>query len=212
MKRIIFKILGFIQRHLYSYSFSTLLRKKETEIRSIWLRPLFKECHTSVRIGRIAALRGAEFISIGKGSVFQDGIQLTAWKSSSDIAPHVSIGTDCHFGANNHITVINKLVIGEGFLSGKFVTITDNSHGASDYDSMLIAPQKRAIVSKGPVVIGKNVWIGDKATILPGVTIGDGAIVAANSVVSKDVPPYSVVAGIPAVVKKQNKYETFRNN
>lgn len=61
------------------------------------------------------------------------------------------------------------------------------------------------MVSKGPVIIGKNVWIGDKATILPGVTIGEGAVIAANSVVSKNVPPFSVVGGIPARIIKQNQ-------
>ena len=52
---------------------------------------------------------------------------------------------------------------------------------------------------------GRNVWIGDKATVLPNVTIGDGAIIAANAVVAKDVPPYSVVAGCPAKVVKTIK-------
>jgi maltose O-acetyltransferase len=53
------------------------------------------------------------------------------------------------------------------------------------------------------VRIGDDVWIGGHATILPGVTIGDGAVVAAGAVVTKDVPPYTVVAGVPArVVKK----------
>ena len=89
-------------------------------------------------------------------------------------------------------------------LTGKWVTITDNSHGETDKDTLGMRPQKRTITSKGPVVIGNNVWIGDKATILPGVTIGDGAVIAANAVVTKDVPPYSVVGGNPAKVIKRN--------
>ena len=56
--------------------------------------------------------------------------------------------------------------------------------------------------NRGDTVVGNDVWIGQNATILPGVTIGDGAIVGANAVVAKDVPPYSVVAGNPAEVKK----------
>jgi acetyltransferase-like isoleucine patch superfamily enzyme len=65
-------------------------------------------------------------------------------------------------------------------------------------------PIKRPIISKGPVIIGNNVWIGDKATILSDVKIGDGAIIAANAVVTKDVPAYSMAAGIPAQVIKTN--------
>lgn len=68
-----------------------------------------------------------------------------------------------------------------------------------------LPPLFRPLFSKGPVIIGKNVWIGDKATILPGVTIGDGSIIGANSVVTKDVPAYSVVAGNPAKIIKTIK-------
>ena len=61
---------------------------------------------------------------------------------------------------------------------------------------------KRELVSKGPIVIGDNVWIGDKVTILSGVTIGSHAVIAANAVVTKDVPAYSVVAGNPGKIMK----------
>ena len=90
-------------------------------------------------------------------------------------------------------------------MTGKWVTITDNQHGGTDYESLNIMPSKRLLKSKGAVVIGDNVWLGDKVSVLPGVTIGEGAIVAANSVVTHDVPPFCVVAGCPAkVVRKLN--------
>ena len=85
------------------------------------------------------------------------------------------------------------------------MTITDNSHGDTLYETLQTPPHKRKLVSKGPVIIEDNVWIGDKATVLPGVTIGKGAIVAANAVVTKDVPPYCIVAGIPAKIVKEIK-------
>ena len=56
-----------------------------------------------------------------------------------------------------------------------------------------------------PVVIGNDVWIGSRVTILPGVTIGDGAVIGASSVVTKDVEPYTVVAGNPAEIIKRRK-------
>ena len=119
--------------------------------------------------------------------------------------PFLKIGSHCSFGAYNHITCANRVIIGDSCLTGKWVTITDNSHGETDLDSLCLPPGKRPITSKGPVVIGNNVWIGDKATILPGVTIGDGAVIAANAVVTKDVPDYSVVGGNPAKILKRNK-------
>ena len=92
--------------------------------------------------------------------------------------------------------------IGKNLLTGRWVTITDNGHGSVDFETMQQTPINRRLFSKGDVAIGDNVWIGDKATILPGVTIGDGAVIAANSVVTKDVPAYSVAAGNPARVLK----------
>lgn len=62
----------------------------------------------------------------------------------------------------------------------------------------LFRPLSRLQYSKGEVAIGRNVWIGDKVTVLPGVHIGDGAIIGAGSVVTGDVPAYAVVAGNPA--------------
>ena len=67
----------------------------------------------------------------------------------------------------------------------------------------MVSPRERNIYSKGPVIIGNNVWIGDKVTICPNVTIGDGAIIGANSVVTKDVPAFSIVAGSPVRIIKQ---------
>ena len=64
-------------------------------------------------------------------------------------------------------------------------------------------PNVKDLTNKGDTVVGNDVWIGQNVTILPGVHIGDGAIIGANSVVAKDVPPYSVAAGNPAVVKKK---------
>ncbi len=100
-----------------------------------------------------------------------------------EIKDHVSIGE------YSHITCANHIEIGNGVLTGRFVLITDNSHGKSDISEMAAPPLSRSIYSKGPVIIGQNVWIGDKVTILPNVTIGNGAIIAANAVVTKNIPP-----------------------
>ena len=64
-------------------------------------------------------------------------------------------------------------------------------------------PENRASMIPAPVVIGKNVWIGSHVTVLAGVTVGDNSVIAAGAVVTKDVPPSVVVAGVPArVIKK----------
>lgn len=159
---------------------------------------------------------GEKYIHIKDGTAFGSYLYLTAWDSftyvengveqKQQFTPDITIGKSCYFGAFNHITCINKIHIGDDCLTGKWVTITDNNHGDTTLESMNVSPIRRKLVSKGPVIIGNKVWIGDKATILSGVTIGDSVIVAANSVVTKDVPEYSVVAGNPARVIKKIKF------
>lgn len=206
MKRIIFWFLSFVQRHLYSWKSLAWARMKRMEIRSYWLCSAFRQCPRTVRFGKIGEIQGAESISIGEESWFSDWFYLTAWNSygEKELNPELTIGAHCIFGSFNHISCTNKIVIGDYCMTGKWVTITDNNHGRTDQDSLDVAPAHRDIVSKGPVIIGKNVWIGDKATILPGVKIGDGAVIAANAVVTKDVPAKSVVAGSPARVIPRN--------
>lgn len=191
------------------------IRKLESYLRSQWIRSEFK-LFDRCTMGKIGLLRGMQYIEVGEQTGFGDWIYLTAWdcypcinlQGKEEIQyfhPSIKIGSRCSFGAFNHITAINRIVIGDGCLTGKWVTITDNSHGNTELSSLRIPPSRRPIVSKGAVVIGNNVWIGDKATILPGVTIGDGAVIAANAVVTKDVPAYSIARGIPAVVEKNKK-------
>jgi len=113
------------------------------------------------------------------------------------------IGDNCSIGEYAQITAINKITIGDGLLTGRYVYIGDNSHGGLSREEAIVPPVRRKLKSKAEIKIGRNVWIGDKVTILGGVSIGDNAIVGANSVVTKDVPSNCVAVGMPArVVKK----------
>lgn len=146
-------------------------------------------------------LNGKKQIRIGRRTNIHSYTTLSVWSKNGNLC----IGDDVSIGSGCHITAVNRIKIGNGVLLGKYVTITDNSHGNNIRSESEIMPMYRPVVSKGGVCIGDNVWIGEKATILPGVSIGDGAIIGANSVVSKDVPPYSIAAGIPAKVIKELK-------
>lgn len=152
-------------------------------------------------------LRGEKYISVHNGACIDNGGILTAWDNYAGLSynPEISIGDNSYIGEFSHITAINQIVIGKNVLTGRYVYISDNSHGDTSYDKVSIPPISRPLTSKGPVIIDDNVWIGERVCILPGVHIGFGAIVAANSVVTKDVPPYSVVGGVPARIIKTIK-------
>lgn len=171
---------------------------------SLWVSYRFSNCHLYF-MRPINYTYGEKNIKIGNGTSFGRLAVITAWSEHNgrEYSPQIQIGENCAFGDYIHITAINQINIGNNVLTGRWVTITDNGHGNTDSHDLIIPPSKRVLVSKGAVIINDNVWIGDKATILPGVTIGEGAVVAANSVVSKDVPPYCIVAGNPAIIIKR---------
>ncbi len=201
MKFLVFKVIRSISKHRGGDIFNILTTKWRI-IKTQWIAGKLAEVGEGVFFCQIEMLHCPQYIHIGAGSYFDQGLYLTAWKKLQN-APLLTIGNYCSFGAYNHITCANKIIIGNNVLTGKWVTITDNSHGETDLSTLKMPPSTRPITSKGPVTIGNNVWIGDKATILPGVTIGEGAVIAANAVVTKDVPPFSVAAGNPAIIIKR---------
>ena len=159
-------------------------------------------------LSTFCSLSGSKHITFGNRVAIGHDVRLTAldkWQSNDELqhfTPQIIIGNNCRIGDNAHITAINSIKFGNNVLLGPKVLITDNGHGTVEERFSDVAPNKRPLYSKGPVIIEDNVWIGEKASIMPGVTIGKGSIIAANSVVTKDIPPYSVAAGIPAKVIK----------
>ena len=144
---------------------------------SLWLNKKFK-CKKGLFYPFMRGRIGEDCVCMGNNCRFGKGAILAAHKlhNGHKFTPEIAIGNNCDFGDYIHITCINKIVIGNNLLTGRFVLISDNSHGKADFDNMTEDPNKRILCSKGPVIIGDNVWIGDKASILSNVKIGDGAI------------------------------------
>lgn len=192
---------------IINYQLYLKVKAQICKVRSFWLSKQFLSMGKKCKFEGIGYLKGLNYISIGDNVHFDQMLYLTAWGKFGEqqFYPQIIIQSDSSFGAFNHITSINKIVIGKACLTGKFVTISDNNHGSTSLSDLKKSPLCRELVSNGEIIIGDNVWIGDKATILGNVKIGDGAVIAANAVVTKDVPPYSVAAGNPAKVIKINK-------
>lgn len=111
---------------------------------------------------------------------------------------HTDCGKNIHVGKNVFLNMGCKfqdqggIYLGNGALIGHNVVLATLNHAKS--------PKDRSSMLPAPIHIGKHVWIGSNATVLPGVTIGDGAIVAAGAVVTHDVPENTIVGGVPARV------------
>ena len=110
-----------------------------------------------------------------------------------------------------HITAAQSVEIGNNVLMASKIYISDCSHGGYTEDTQssnpLVAPIDRPLSVK-PVKIEDNVWLGEFVSVLPGVTIGQGTIVGANSVVSKSLPPNVIAVGSPAKPIKKFNFET----
>jgi acetyltransferase-like isoleucine patch superfamily enzyme len=204
---------GNLFSNIYSYSVSRLFLSVRIKIYTGWIYKEFKSFGKKSRIKLDIHLIGAKYISVGDGVTIGRRVTLTAWDSyhNQTFTPQITIGDGSSIGDESHITAINEIHIGNHVLSGKKILITDNSHGASEFELLETAPNKRPLYSKGVVVIEDNVWIGEKSSIMPGVCIGKGSIIAANSVVTKDVPPYCVVAGVPAKIIKNMSEDNNKN-
>lgn len=205
IRSVIFNIFSTISFIIPYSKFSRLSADILSIIYTGWISREFKMFGKFSTIKpHFSLLLGAKYISIGSNCSIGAGVQMTAWDSyrGQQFTPEIIIGDNCSIGEDSHITAINSILLGKNVRLGKKILITDNAHGASDAELLDMAPNFRPLCSKGPVIIDDNVWIGEKSSIMPGVHIGKGCIIAANSVVTKDVPPYCVVAGVPAKVIK----------
>lgn len=209
MKRIILNGLSYIMTLIsimYSYTLFLRLSRLNNRLYTFWICRFLGEVGDGVFLERPFKLEGKGWknISIGNKTCIHDHCVLGCWTQFHDqvFSPIIKIGNECNIGQYTQITSCNKIIIGNGLLTGKFVLITDNSHGGLSQEEAMIPPNKRQLKSKGEIIIGNNVWIGDKASVLAGVHIGDNVIVAANTVVTKDVPSNCIVAGAPAKIIK----------
>lgn len=115
----------------------------------------------------------------------------------TDFGKNITIGKDVFINSGCHFQDQGGIEIGDGALIGHNVVLATINHDT--------IPGNGRKNHYAPIQLGKHVWIGSNATILPGVTVGDWAVIAAGAVVTNDVPPYTIVGGVPAKIIKRVK-------
>lgn len=164
-------------------------------------REKWRQLRESRRLGALGAMvhidKNVEFmryphnIHVGDGVVVKEGARICSCNEKAQIR----IGARTTVGYHTFIFASASITVGDDCLIAPFVYLVDSNHGARRDERINRQPNTTA-----PIVIGNDVWIGAKATVLSGVTIGDGAIIASGAMVNRDVAPYTIVGGTPAKV------------
>lgn len=110
----------------------------------------------------------------------------------ADFGKNISIGKNVFINSGCHFQDQGGIEIGDGCLIGHNVVLATINHD--------LYPENNRVNHYAPIKLGKSVWVGSNATILSGVTVGDWAVVAAGAVITRDVPPLTIVGGVPAKV------------
>jgi acetyltransferase-like isoleucine patch superfamily enzyme len=149
-------------------------------------------------VGNKAILCQTKKIKIGKCSNIQDYVIIRPNNQN------IIIGEYCQIGPFTVIYGGSEIHIGNNVMIGPHCTLSAGSH---DYKQTLKPMRFAGNLSKGSIIIEDNVWIGGNCTILDGVTIGIESVIGANSLVNKNIPPYSIAAGSPVKILNNRKHK-----
>lgn len=128
-------------------------------------------------------------LTIGRGTVILDRLQFTG---NGNLYERLVIGDDCLINAPCYLNLNERIIIGDRVSVGHHALFITDSHELGP------AEHRAGRRVAAPIVIGDGCWLGARVTVLPGVTIGNGAVVAAGAVVTADVPANTLVGGVPA--------------
>lgn len=187
--------------------------------RGLWRRPWLGGARGMLFIGKQVTIRNPRLVTVGRSFVAEDFTEIQGLCSQGvrignnvtmarysmirpsgyyggEIGVGFEIGDGSNIGAYSYMGAAGGITIGRNVMMGPRVSILAEQHNFERTD----APMKSQGTTRKGIVIGDDVWLGASCCILDGVTIGEGAIVATAAVVTKDVPPYAIVGGVPAKV------------
>ena len=177
------KIVFGIRRHYLPLSVSVL--------RASYWRALGMSVGQGTRLSRLV-VTWPHKIALGERCSLEHGVYLNAAGGHSQ-GQTITIGAGTFVGSQCEFNAIESIVVGRNCLIASGSRFIDHNHGIA-----LGTPIKLQPEVSSPIVLGDDVWIGANSVVLKGVTIGDGAIVAAGSVVTKPIDAYTIVGGAPA--------------
>ena len=145
-----------------------------------------------------------ENVNIGSFCRITVSTEFGGKKCESKNRVRIKIGNNVDIGNNTFISANNNIEIGDHVIMSSYVFITDHNHGFENIQKNI---HEQPLSEGGFVKIGDNVFLGEKCSILRNVSIGERSVVGSNSVVTKDIPAYSIVVGNPARIIKQYDFD-----
>jgi acetyltransferase-like isoleucine patch superfamily enzyme len=163
------------------------------------VRGTFKFCGKKTLLYSPYRLEGQKNICIGSNTTMQKGGWLSCYPAVSNGKATLTIGSGCVLGYNNHIISAQSVTIEDHVLTANNVYISDNSHSYVDIMKPIMF---QGVTVRGPVVIGSGTWLGENVCVV-GASIGKNCVIGSNSVVTRNIPDFSVAVGAPAKVIKK---------
>ena len=137
-------------------------------------------------------------LDVGEGTLFEPGVWITTGDSGA-----IRIGAGCFLNMGVMVASHELVEIGDHCMFANGCFISDGSHRFDDPDRPV---PWQGFTTKGPTRIGDNTWCGANVVVTSGVTVGERCVIGANSVVTKDIPAFSIAAGVPAQVLRRVEY------
>lgn len=161
----------------------------------------------NVHIGNHCLIKYPETISFGNNVSMGHNVEMfpLITYNGEEYSPNIIIGNNVIIGDYNRFACKDNITIEDDVLFAAYVHITDHSH---EYRDPFLSIIEQGVSEKGPIRIGKGSWIGLRCSILSGVSIGEHCVIGAGSVVTKDIPSYSIAVGVPAKVIKKYDFDS----
>jgi acetyltransferase-like isoleucine patch superfamily enzyme len=181
-----------------------IFERIQIKLFTVFIRRQFGFCGKGVVVEPPFKYKNLQYIWVGDSVMIKHYSWIHAIGNIEQITgPVITLKANCHIGMGVTIAAVRSVVLEENVLIARNVYISDHGHSFEDINTPIMDQGIRNI---SPVTVGKNSWIGQNACVMPGVTIGRHCVIGANSVVTRDLPDYSVAVGSPArVIKRYNE-------
>ena len=178
-------------------------------VRYLYYRIFYRFYHLGwpVGFGKNVAIRNPKYISLGNNIYLDNNVILQIPEEHAEYGSHkpkLEIEDKVTVGSTTMISAVKSIRIKKNVLISQHCFIGDHNHEYKDTNT----PIRYQGLKVAPIVIDEGAWIGANVTVSSGVRIGKNAVIGANSVVTKDIPDYSVAVGIPAKVIKKYNFKT----